>query len=160
MSDWKTSYERREQKSYRKALDPFGELVIFAPMEKPKDRSEARNHVGIMLGLVDKSDEVVTGTSERVVNARTVYRMLAGQRGDATYGKSIRGVPWQPNPGMVAEGELLEMSKLAELVFRWFQSRKDRSCSLGPDLWREVELAKYGFSDDFEMSVRLSGETA
>ena len=28
-----TAYERRKQKSYRKALVPFGELVLFTPVE-------------------------------------------------------------------------------------------------------------------------------
>ena len=69
--------------SYRRALVPFGELVMFMPMVKPKDTGETRNRVGIMLGLVDRSDEVVIGTTERVVKARTVHRLSAGQRGDA-----------------------------------------------------------------------------
>ena len=47
---------------------------------KPKDKGEVRNCVGIMLGLVDRSDEVVIGTTERVVKARTVHRMPVGQR--------------------------------------------------------------------------------
>ena len=66
VSDGKTVYERQKQKSYRKALVPFGELVMFMPLEKPKVKGEARNRVGIMLGLVDRSDEVVHGTTERV----------------------------------------------------------------------------------------------
>ena len=36
-----------------------------------------------MLGLEDRTEEVVVGTSERVVNVRTVHRRPAGQRGDA-----------------------------------------------------------------------------
>ena len=71
---------------------------MFMPMEKPKEKDEARNRVGNMLGLVDRSDEAVFGTTEQVVNARTVHHMPAGQRGDARYAKDIRGVPWQPNP--------------------------------------------------------------
>ena len=58
------------------------------PIEKPRDKGEVRNRVGIMLGLVDRSDEVVIGTLERVVKARTAHRMLARQRG-ARYAKSI-----------------------------------------------------------------------
>ena len=82
-SDGKTAYERWKQTSYRKAQVPVGELVMFMPMEKPKDKGEIQNHVGIMLGLEDRSDEVVVGTRERVVKARTVHRRPAGQRGDA-----------------------------------------------------------------------------
>ena len=70
---------------------------------EPKDKGEARNHVGIMLGLVDRPDEVVIGTIERVVTGRTVHRMPAGQRCDAACAKSIGGVPWQRNPAEVVE---------------------------------------------------------
>ena len=66
---------------------------MFMPMERPKNKGEVRNCVGIMLGLVDRSDEVIIGTIERVVKARTVHRMPVGQRGDAPHAKSIRGVP-------------------------------------------------------------------
>ena len=51
VSDGKTAYERRKQKSCRKALVPFGELVMFVPME-----NEIWNPVGIMLGLVPWHD--------------------------------------------------------------------------------------------------------
>ena len=111
VSDGKTAYERRKQKRYRKALVPFGETVMFMPVEKPKDKGDARKGVGIMLGLVDRSDEVVIGTTERVVEARAVHRVLAGQRGGATYAKSIRGEPWQPHPAKVGEGEPLGVAQ-------------------------------------------------
>ena len=52
---------------------------MFMPMEKPKDKGEVPNRVGIMLGLVDRSDELVTGTTERVVKARTVHHILGVQ---------------------------------------------------------------------------------
>ena len=98
------------QKSFRTALVSLGEMVMFMPMEKPKDKGEVRNRDGIRLGLVDRSDEVVIGTTERVVKGGTVRRMPAGQRGDAVYVKSIRGVPWQPNPAEVEEGEQLRVA--------------------------------------------------
>ena len=60
---------------------------MFMPLEKPKYKGEFWNRVGIMLGLVDRSDEVVIGATERVVKARTFHRMLALQRGDAAYAK-------------------------------------------------------------------------
>ena len=62
--DRKTEYERRKLKMYREVLVPFGELVMFGSMEKLKDKDEVRNCVGIMLGLVDRSDEVVIGRTE------------------------------------------------------------------------------------------------
>ena len=59
---------------------------------------------------MERSDEVVTGTAERVIKAGTVDLMPAGQRGDARYAKSIRGVPWRTNTTEAAEGEPLGMA--------------------------------------------------
>ena len=88
-----SKFERRKQKSYRKALIPFGELLMFMPIGKPEDKGEVQNLLGIMLGLVDRSDEVVIGTPVRQLKARTLHRMPAGQRCDARYAKSIKTVP-------------------------------------------------------------------
>ena len=99
-------------------------MTVFMPMEKPKDKGEVQNCVGAMLGLVGRSDEVVIGTTERVVKARIVPRMPVGQRGDAVYAKSIRCVPWQPNPAEAAEASRWAWPKLVLWVRtdRQFQS--------------------------------------
>ena len=39
-----------------------------------------------------------------LVKPHTLHRMPVGQQGDCAYAKSIRGVPWEPNPAEVAEG--------------------------------------------------------
>ena len=64
---------------------------MFMPMGKPNSKGEIWNRVGIMLGLADRSDEIVIGTTERVAKARTVHRMPAGQRrvSEACRGKRI-----------------------------------------------------------------------
>ena len=109
-------------------------------MEKPNDECEVLNCVGIMLGLVDRPNEVVIGTIERVVKARTVHRMPVGQRGDAAYAKSIRGVKWQPNPAeVVGHGS----SSYCEWS-RWIAKPVENQ------IRREFQLAKYGFSGDCE----------
>ena len=157
VSDGITVYERRKLKSFRKALVPFGELVMF----KPKDKGEVWNCVGTMLGLVDRSDEVVVGSAERVVKACTVHRMPVGQRGDAAYAKSIRGVPWQPNPAEAAEDEPLGMAqaRVCQCSGLGLQSRNRPAVPLmEPRDYkarrfynrREEELAKFGFFDDCE----------
>ena len=79
----------------------------------------------IMLGLVDRSDEVVIGTTERVVKACTVHRMPGGQRGDARYAKSIGGVPWQPNPAKATQGEPLgtDMARIVSVPMVMIEHR-------------------------------------
>ena len=85
---------------------------MFMPIGKPKDKGEVRYRVGIMLGVVDRSDEVITGTPKRVVKARAVHRMPAGQRGNARCGKSIRAVPWLAE---AAEGQLVRMARIVSV---------------------------------------------
>ena len=79
------------------------------PIEKPKDKGEVGNRVSIMLGLVDRSAEVVVGgTRDRTVGREETGRISAvqrgpfGQWGDARYANNVRGVPWQPNLAEVA----------------------------------------------------------
>ena len=93
------------------------------------------------------------------MKARTVHRMLVGQRGDAAYEKSIRGVPWQPDPADAAFGVPLGMAQ-ARSVSVPMVAVKNRSAIpvMEPRdhkarrfyIRREVELAKYGFSDNCE----------
>ena len=78
---------------------------------------------------------------------------------DAAYAKSIRGVQWQPNPAEAAEGEPLGMAQ-ARIVSVPMVAVENRPAIpvMGPKNYkagrfyirREVELAKYGFSDDCE----------
>ena len=85
--------------------------------------------------------------------------MPVGQRGDAAYAKNIRGVPWQPNPAEAAEGEPLGMAQ-ARIVSVPMVAVENRPAVpvMEPREYkarrfyirREVELAKYGFSDDCE----------
>ena len=93
-----------------------------------------------------------SGTAEPVAKARTVHRMPAGQRGDARYAKSIRGVPWQPNPGEPVEGEPLgvAMARVVSVPMFPIEHRLAVPVMEPRDykarrfhIQREVELAKY-----------------
>ena len=76
-----------------------------------------------MLDLVDRSDEVLVGTSRD----RTVGREETGGKstvqcgpvgGDARYARSVRGVPWQPNPAEVPEGESVSVARIGRCSIR------------------------------------------
>ena len=152
----KQAYERRKQKSYRKALIPFGELLMFMPTGKPEDKGEVRNLVGIMLGLVDRSDEVVIGTPVRQLKARTVHRMPAGQRSDDRYAKSIKSVPWQPNPSKAAEVEPVSMARVVSVPMAPIEHRpvvEPREYRARQfHIRREVVLVKVGYSENCDGS--------
>ena len=75
------------------------------------------------------------------------------------YAMSIRGVLWQPNPAEAAEGEPSGMAQ-ARIVSVPMVAVENRPAipvmepsdykACRNDIRREVELAKYGFSDDCE----------
>ena len=82
-----------------------------------------------------------------------------GHRGDAAYAKSIRGVPWQPNPGEAVEGEPLGIAqaRIVSVPMVAVENRPAVPVMEPRDykgrrfyIRREVELAKYGFSGDCE----------
>ena len=55
-----------------RALVKFDELVMLMTIEQPKDKGTVDANT-IMLDFLDRSDEVVVGTTDRVVKARIVY---------------------------------------------------------------------------------------
>ena len=78
--DVRTQCEHMKKKGCRKALVQFNELAMFRAIEEPKDKGEILNCIGTVQDHVDRSDEVVVGTTERVVEARFVCRTLEEQR--------------------------------------------------------------------------------
>ena len=70
-----------------------------------------RKGVGIMLGFVDRSDEVVVRTTERIVKARTVHRMPAERR----VMPGARKVSEVPSPAEVAEGEPVSVARIVSV---------------------------------------------
>ena len=112
--------------------------------KKPKDEGNILNCIGIMSDLVDRSDQVVGGTTERVVEARIVCRMPEEQRGDARDAKSTRGVRWQQTSTETAEGELENTASVASVRVTGtvVEPREDKA------LWfcgsRATQLAKCG----------------
>ena len=131
VSEERTACERIKRRNCRKALVQLDELVTCVTMEKHKDKCGKHNCIVIVLGLVDRSDEVVVGgTIERVVRARIVCRMLKEQRSDARDTDQERPV------GTVVEPR---------------EDKARRFCGRPG-----VELAKYGFSKDCE-GCRVAG---
>ena len=107
---------------------------MFVSMEMSKDKDEIGNCIGIVLGLVERSDEVVGGTNERVSKARIFRRLTEERRGDAKDAKSVRGVARQQKSVETVKGELVSMACVVgvrltgtvmeprEYKVRWFYS--------------------------------------
>ena len=95
-----------KRKSCRKALVKFDGLVMLMTIEKPKDKGKVDAKT-IMLDLVDRPDEVVVGTTGRVVKARIVYHVPKEQRDGARDVRSTGNESWQQTSAEIAEGELV-----------------------------------------------------
>ena len=112
-----------------------------------------------MLDLVDRSDEVVVGTTDRVVKARIVYRVPNEQRDGARDVRSTRNESWQQTSAEIAEGELVNAACVASVrsTGKVMELREDKArwfC-----IKREAELAKCGFAKDcVECRVAASGD--
>ena len=57
-------------------------------------------HEALFLGVQDRSDEVVVGTRDGAFKARRVRRLDPVQRRDAALAREMRGLPWDPVPGV------------------------------------------------------------
>ena len=55
---------------------------------------------GTWLGLDLRAGEILVGTSSGVVRARTIKRRPEPERWSAEQALEVRGVPWQPTPGI------------------------------------------------------------
>ena len=58
-----------------------------------------------MLGLADRSDEVVTGTTEREWSKLVLSLACLPASKVMPHTRSVRGVPWKRNPAEAVEGE-------------------------------------------------------
>ena len=67
---------------------------MLMTFEKPKDKGKIQNCIGIVLDLVDISDEVAVGTTDRVGKVRIVCRIPEEERGDARDTES-RAMRWR-----------------------------------------------------------------
>ena len=112
-----------------------------------------------MLDLVDRSDEVVVGTTDRVVKARIAYRVPKKQRDGARDVRSTGNESWQQTSAEIAEGELVNAACVASVrsTRKVMELREDKARWIC--VKREAELAKCGFSKDCEgCRVAASGD--
>ena len=95
--DGRTSYERLKGKRYLKALPQIGEFVYYLPVRTSNthmNKLEPKFLDGIFVGIQDQSDEVLVGTSDGVVKARSYRRRPPSLRWPVEQLKAMKGLPW------------------------------------------------------------------
>ena len=112
---------------------------------KRKAQVEAKWH----LGIKDESEIAVVGTPHGIVYARSIRRVLKEDSGDGMLFNSIRGAPWELQPG--AEGGVVNRVQLD--VQAAIPEREAPPPTAGEQLprrvyiRRSVELARYGYTE-------------
>ena len=108
--------------------------------------------MGLYLGLLERSDEVVIGHEDgSVIKARSIKRLPACQRSHAELVKNLKGLPWKPQPN--EEGNEIKVLIPSESRVPENELPPVQRIARGPDtvkkqvyIRRDVELAKYGFT--------------
>ena len=99
--DGSTGYRNWKGKPFGKEVIEFGECVLYLkPGSKGKDKFDPRWEDGIWLGIADRTNEVIVGTSEGVIKVRDIRRKGTNkERWNVSNFNEFKGVPWEPIPG-------------------------------------------------------------
>ena len=97
-----TAYRRLKGREFAKSVTEFGECVWYMRNKTSKrGKLESRWESGVFLGIREESNEILVGTSDGVVKARTFRRKGSDEdRWNKDEILSMRGLPWQPDPSV------------------------------------------------------------
>ena len=98
--DGRTPMERLRGDKHGRPIAEFGENVLYKPLGDAPAFPEARFLYGTWLGIDLRTGEILVGTTSGVVRARTIKRRPEPERWSAEQALGVRGVPWQPTPGI------------------------------------------------------------
>ena len=98
---YKNHLGRWRGKNFNRSIAEFGENVVYLKTGSVgKDKFNSRWEEGVWLGISDESGESIIGTKEGVIKARDFRRKaIAEERWNKEHFTSIKGTPWEPNPG-------------------------------------------------------------
>ena len=79
--DGKTSWERRRGRPYNRRLPKFLEPILYlkVAVNKRRNKFEDRWSTGLHLGLVDRSDMTIVGTSGGCIRVNSLKRLPRAQ---------------------------------------------------------------------------------
>ena len=81
----------------------FGEKILYQLAGKRPSRLDPRFIPGTFFGVAKGSAEILVGTAQGVVKARSFKRLPADGRADLAAFRAVTGVPWRPVPGDAGE---------------------------------------------------------
>lgn len=153
-TDGKTAYELRYGKAWRGKWAIFGEKVMWLPAGPRASHLDTGYKEGVFLGVIEGSNNYYIGVPGKVERARAIKLLDKGQNADKDLFASVRGTPWQLDPSVNTPGRLLEPRAHAGPVVVEEALPDERTeaelmqAARRVYLRRDVELQKYGYSDN------------
>ena len=112
--DGRTPFERIRHESCMVPLVPFGETVMYLPLQTASgSKGEPVKRQGVWLGTIERTEETIIGTTKGIVKCRTVNRLAPNERWDAIAVLGVKGVPWEPIPGKRSMHIQVEIDEMA-----------------------------------------------
>ena len=94
--DGRTPYERVRLESCAIPLVPFGETVMYLPLQIAiGSKGEPAKKQGVWLGTIERTEETIIGTRYGVVKCRTVSGLPSNERWGRRMVLGMDGVPWE-----------------------------------------------------------------
>ena len=102
--DGRTAYQRMKGCRRTRPIACFGENIWYKKaVTNHLNKLECRWEPGIWLNVDMHTNEVIIGTSRGVVKAKSVRRRPLAERFDAEALNTMKGLPWEPVPGVDSE---------------------------------------------------------
>ena len=103
--DNRTAYERFRGRKAHKHLPEFGEGILYMPEKQSLGHGGVRKYPGILLGVRERSEEIIVGEGEEVIRARDYSRRPASEQWCAEEALQLKASTSAPN----MQGESLKI---------------------------------------------------
>ena len=97
--DGRTPQERLKGKKSTRPMAEFGECIWYKPLGKDRNnKMDEQWRSGVWLGVFRQMEEVLVGTEDGTVKARSVRRKPWRDRWNSEEIRKVKGAPWRPVP--------------------------------------------------------------
>ena len=95
--DGRTPVERWKGRRTPRQICDLGEAVMYLPLKGARPgKFDDKFQDGVMLGVIQRTGEIIIGTPLGAVRTRTIKRMPEDKRWKADLVKGVVGLPWAP----------------------------------------------------------------
>ena len=154
--DGRIPFERIRNEACAVPLVPFGETIMHLPLQTASgSKGDPIKRQGVWLGTVERTEEVVVGTTRGIVKCRIGHRFAENERWNREMVLGMMGVPWETIPGRRSKHLPVEITEEGHEVIVDDKTNKD------PDINDEDEdngVKLRGGLDRLHISKKVVGK--